>query len=63
MLDQTEILLQEIAILRQEIAHLHTVLETSNESIQKLNLALLKGLDALTLMVRDIQGRLPPLTQ
>jgi hypothetical protein len=63
MPDQTEILLQEIAVLRQEIAHLHTVLETSNDSMHKLSLALLKGLEAQSEMVRDNQGRLPPLTQ
>jgi hypothetical protein len=63
MPDQTEILLQEIAILRQEIAHLHTVLETANDSIHNLNVAFLKGLDALTVMIRDIQVRLPPLPQ
>jgi hypothetical protein len=61
MPDQTEILLQEIAILRQEIAHLHAVLETSSESIHTMNVAFLKGLDALTFMVRDIQ--VPPLPQ
>jgi hypothetical protein len=63
MPDQTEILLQEIAILRREIAHLHAVLETSSESIHTLNLPFLKSLDVLTIMVRDIQVRLPPLPQ
>jgi hypothetical protein len=63
MPDQTEILLQEVAILRQEIALLHTMLETSNESLQNLSVAFLKRLDALTDMVRDIQTRLPPLPQ
>jgi hypothetical protein len=63
MPDQTEILLQEVAILRQEIALLHTMLETSCESLQNLNVAFLKRLDVLTVMVRDIQTRLPPLPQ
>lgn len=63
MPEQTEILLQEIAILRQEIAHLHTVLERSNESLHNLNIAFLKGLDTLTVMMREIQVRLPPLPQ
>jgi hypothetical protein len=63
MADQTEILLQEIAILRQEIAHLHSVLEKSNESLHNLNVAFIEGLDALTIMIRGIQARLPPLPQ
>jgi hypothetical protein len=63
MPDQTEILLQEIAVLRQEIAHLHAVLQTSNESLHNLNVAFVKGLDVLTVMLREIQGRLPPFRQ
>ena len=63
MPDQNEILLQEVAILRQEIAHLQSLIEKANESIDSLNLAFLKRLDALALLVRDIQARIPPLPQ
>jgi hypothetical protein len=39
MPDQMEILLEEMAILRQEIAHLHGTLEQMGESFHSLNVA------------------------
>jgi hypothetical protein len=63
MPEQMEILLEEMAILRQEIAHLHAMLEQMGESFQSLNVAFLQHLDALATLVREIQSRLPPLPQ
>jgi hypothetical protein len=61
MLDDTEILLQEVAILRQEIAQIRAMFEKSDESLRTFNTALLQLLDALTVSIRGIEARLPPL--
>jgi hypothetical protein len=61
MLDDTEILLQEVAILRQEIAQIRAMFEKSDESLRTFNTALLQLLDALTVSIRAIEARLPPL--
>jgi hypothetical protein len=63
MLDQMEILLQEIAILRQEIARLYGLLEETSESLRSLNLAFLQRTDALVVSMREIMARLPPFAQ
>ena len=63
MPDQTEILLQEIAILRGEVAHLHTMLALMDESVRNLNATLLKRLDAFVVLVRGLEARLPILPQ
>jgi hypothetical protein len=52
MPDETEILLQEIAILRGEVAQLLTMLERTDESVRNLNATLLERLDALMVLVR-----------
>ena len=63
MPDQIEILLQEVAILRREIAYLHRMLEKSDESLRNLNVTLLEGLDALVVLIRGLEARLPILPQ
>jgi hypothetical protein len=61
MPDDIEILLQEVAILRQEIAQIRAMFEKSDESLRIFNTALLQLLDALTVSIRAIEARLPPL--
>jgi prefoldin subunit 5 len=61
MPDDTEILLQEVAILRQEIAQIRAMFEKLDESLRTFNTALLQLLDALTVSIRAIEARLPPL--
>jgi hypothetical protein len=63
MPDQMEILLQEIAILRQEMARLNGLLEESSESLRSLNLAFLQRMEALTVSMQEILARLPTLPQ
>jgi hypothetical protein len=63
MPDETEILLQEIAILRGEVAQLLTMLERTDESVRNLNAILLERLDALVVLVRGLEARLPILPQ
>jgi hypothetical protein len=63
MPDETEILLQEIAILRGEVAQLLTMLERMDESFRNLNATLLERLDALVVLVRGLEARLPILPQ
>jgi hypothetical protein len=63
MPDETEILLQEIAILRGEVAQLLTMLERTDESVRNLNATLLERLDALVVLVRGLEARLPILPQ
>jgi hypothetical protein len=59
MPDDYEILLAEIAILRQEIARL----EQSTEALHSLNIGLLQKIDRITEMLLAIQTRLGPLPQ
>jgi hypothetical protein len=61
MPDDTEILLQEVAILRQEIAQIRAMVEKSDESLRNFNMALLQLLEALMVSMRAIEARLPPL--
>jgi hypothetical protein len=63
MPDDHEILLGEIAILRQEIAHLQAQLEQTTEALHSLNIGLLQKLDVLSEMLLAIQSRLGPLPQ
>jgi hypothetical protein len=63
MPDETEILLQEIAILRGEVAQLLTMLERTDESVRNLNATLLERLDALVVLVRGLEAQLPILPQ
>jgi hypothetical protein len=63
MPDDHEILLAEMAILRQEIAHLQAQLEQTTEALHNLNIGLLHKLDGLSEMLLAIQSRLGPLPQ
>jgi hypothetical protein len=63
MPDQTEILLQEIAILRAEVAHLLTLVERTEESVRNLNVTLLERVSALVVWVQKLEARLPILPQ
>jgi hypothetical protein len=57
MQDQIEILLSEIAIVRQEIAQLHSQLEEANESLRALNIALLRHMETTAIAIRELQAR------
>ena len=61
--DQIEILMQEVAILRGEIAQLHTILEQMDESVRHLNVTLLERVNALVETVQRLEMRLPLLPQ
>jgi hypothetical protein len=63
MPDQTDILLQEVAILREEVAYMHTMLEKSDESVRNLSVTLLERLNTLVLLMQKIEARLPILPQ
>jgi hypothetical protein len=63
MPDQMEILLQEIAILRGEVAQLHTMLEHADESVRNLNVTLLERVNALADLIQRLEARLPILPQ
>jgi hypothetical protein len=63
MPDQIEIMLQEIAILRGEVAYLHTVLEKSDESLRNLSVTLFERLNTLVDLVQKLEARLPSLPQ
>jgi hypothetical protein len=61
--DQIEILMQEVAILRGDIAQLHTMLEQMDESVRHLNVTLLERVNALVETVQRLEMRLPLLPQ
>lgn len=63
MPDQIEILLEEIAILRAEVAQLHTMIEQADESVRNLNVTLLERMNALLVLVQTLEARLPNLPQ
>jgi hypothetical protein len=63
MPDQIEILLQEIAILRGEVAQLHTMVEHADESVRNLNVTLLERMNALADLIEKLEARLPILPQ
>jgi hypothetical protein len=63
MPDQMEILLQEVAILREEVAYMRTILEKSDESVRNLSVTLLERLNDLVLFMQKIEARLPLLPQ
>jgi septation ring formation regulator EzrA len=62
MPDQIEILLGEVAILRQEIAQLHAMLTKAEENFRSVTTALLERMEKLSDAVRELEKRLPPLT-
>ncbi len=51
MPDDTEILLQEVAVLRGELADLRTTLERAQESIRNDVALILERLDTLTVLI------------
>ncbi len=57
MPDDTEILLQEVAVLRGELADLRTTPERAQESIRNDVALILERLDTLTVL---IETRIPP---
>ena len=63
MPDRVEIILQEIAILRGEVAHLHTMLEQANESLRDLNVTLLKRISDVAELIHRLEARLPTVSQ
>ena len=62
MPDDSEILLQEIAILRQEIADVRGALEHLDELVRSLNVTLLQCVDQLTVLTQKMENGLPPLS-
>lgn len=63
MPDEIEILLQEIAILRGEVAQLHTMIEHADESVRNLNVTLLERVNVLADLIQKLEARLPILPQ
>jgi hypothetical protein len=63
MPDQSEILLQEIAILRREVANVRGALENLDQLIRGLNVTLVKCVDQLAGLSRSMESRLPPISQ
>ena len=63
MTDQIEIVLQEIAILRGEVAQLRTMVEHADESVRNLNVTLLERMNALADLIEKLEARLPILPQ
>jgi hypothetical protein len=61
--DQIEILLEEVAILRAEVAHLHSIIEQTDESVRHLNVTVLERMNTLIVLMQQLEGRLPPLPQ
>jgi hypothetical protein len=61
--DQIEILLQEIAILRGEVAHLHRMIEQTDESVRNLNVTLLERINALVMLMQKLEALLPVFLQ
>jgi len=63
MTDRIEIVLQEIAILRGEVAHLHTMLEQANESLRDLNVTFLKRISDVAELIHKLEAQLPTVSQ
>jgi hypothetical protein len=60
MPDNSEILLEEIAILRREIADMRGVLENLDRLVRGFNVTLLQCADQLTILTQ--RSGLPPLS-
>jgi hypothetical protein len=60
MSDHSEIVLEEIAILRQEIADVRGTLENLQQLVRSFNVTLLQCAEQLTVLTHKIG--LPPLT-
>lgn len=54
MPDESEVLLQEIAILRQEIADMRGALDNLDQLVRALNVTLLHCVDQLTTLTQKI---------
>ncbi|MEA2648106.1 MAG: hypothetical protein QOG61_541 [Candidatus Binataceae bacterium] len=54
MPDESEILLQEIAILRQEIADVRGALDNLDQLVRALNVTLLQCVDQLTALTQKM---------
>jgi predicted nuclease with TOPRIM domain len=63
MPEQMEIVLAEMAILRQEIAQIQAMITTGEENLRSVTTALLERMEKLSDSVRDLEKRLPPLPQ
>jgi hypothetical protein len=55
MPDDSEIVLEELAILRQEIADVRGTLENLDQLVRGLNVTLLQCVDQLTILTQKIQ--------
>jgi hypothetical protein len=55
--DESEVLLQEIAILRREVADMRGALDNLDQLVHALNVTLLQCVDQLTVLTQRI---LPP---
>jgi hypothetical protein len=61
--DRIELLLQECAILRREVAQIQSAVERLTESSEAANAAVFERLEELAALMRSIEARLPPLPQ
>jgi len=61
--DRIELLFQECAILRREVAQTQAAVERLTESSEAANAAVLERLEELAALMRSIEARLPPLPQ
>jgi hypothetical protein len=61
--DYSEILLQEIAIVRQEIADVRGALENLDQLVQTLNVTLLQSVEQVTNLTQRIESCLPLIRQ
>jgi septation ring formation regulator EzrA len=63
MPEQIEILLSEMAIIRQEIAQIQATLTKAEENFRSMTTALLERMEKLSDAVGELERRLPPLPQ
>lgn len=63
MPEQIEILLTEMAIIRQEIAQIQATLTKAEENFRSMTTALLERMEKLSDAVGELERRLPPLPQ
>jgi len=61
--DQIEILMQEVALLRQEVAHILALVGKSADTSQVFHAAVLERIDSLATQLGAMEVRLPPLPQ
>ena len=63
MPEQIEILLTEMAVIRQEIAQIQATLTKAEENFRSMTTALLERMEKLSDAVEELERRLPPLPQ